>query len=168
MKRCFIIAGPNGAGKTTFAKRFLPQQGQDNFINADLIAQGLSPFKPEKAAVEAGRIMLQKIDQAVSSGESFAFETTLSGRNYVRRILDWKMKGYLLIIYFLVLPKEDMAVERVRLRVQQGGHNVPEETIRQRFRRGRENFENIYKRLVDDWFLIDNTDEVPTLLEASK
>ncbi len=121
-KDIIIIAGPNGAGKTTFAREFLPQEADcPTFINADLIALGLSPFRPEAAAVRAGRIMLEMIADCVRRGESFAIETTLSGRGYARMIPVWQQKGYRVTIFFLELPSAELAVERVADRVAQGG-----------------------------------------------
>ena len=135
-KKCYIIAGPNGAGKTTFANEFLPVEAEClNFINADLIAQGLSPFQPTKMGVEAGRLMVQQIDECVKKNESFAFETTLSGKGYEKKIQRWKKQGYEIIMYYLKLPSVDIAIERVKLRVAQGGHDVPEIDIRRRFDR---------------------------------
>ena len=113
-KSTLIIAGPNGAGKTTFATEFLPNEGDcPTFVNADLIAAGLNPFQPERAAVQAGRIMLRMIDEYVQRDESFAFETTLSGRGYARLIPRWQVQGYSVRLYFLRLPSADMAVARV-------------------------------------------------------
>jgi predicted ABC-type ATPase len=130
-KRILIIAGPNGAGKTTFAQEFLPgEAGCPHFVNADLIAAGLSPFTPELAAVRAGRIMLDQIHEHVRKGESFAFETTLSGRIYMRLIPRWQAEGYIVKLFFLKLPSPEMAIARVRQRVAAGGHNVPEDVIR--------------------------------------
>jgi len=135
-KQCHIIAGPNGAGKTTFANEFLPIEAEClNFINADLIAQGLSPFQPNKMAIEAGRLMIHRINQCVKKSESFAFETTLSGKGYINKIRDWKTKQYEIIIYYLKIPSVEFAIERVKLRVAQGGHNVPEQDIMRRFER---------------------------------
>lgn len=126
--RILIIAGPNGAGKTTFAQEFLLREADcPEFINADLIAQGLSPFKPEKAAFEAGKIMLREIQRRVAKKQEFAFETTLSGRNYARHIPRWRKRGYHVKLLFLSLPSADVAVTRVRMRVARGGHDVPEE-----------------------------------------
>ncbi len=145
-KKCYIIAGPNGAGKTTFANEFLPVEVEClNFINADLIATGLSPFDPRKMAIEAGRLMIYHIDECVRKQESFAFETTLSGRHYLKKISDWKKKQYEIIIYYLRLPSVEFAIERVKLRVSQGGHNVPEKDIKRRYHRSWENFKNHYK-----------------------
>ena len=160
-----IIAGPNGAGKTTFAREFLPQEAHcPVFINADLIAAGLSPFAPEVAAIKAGRIMLAEIDEHVAQHRSFSFETTLSGRGYVAKIPQWRAAGFRVSLYFLSLPHAEMAVERVRLRVSQGGHNIPEPVIRRRFEEGWQNFHALYKAVVNDWFLYDNQYRQPTLL----
>jgi predicted ABC-type ATPase len=166
-RRIIIIAGPNGAGKTTFAKEFLPNEaGCPDFINVDLIAAGLSPFAPEKAAVRAGRLLLTEIKRRVDRGESFAFETTLSGMNYARRIPQWRAAGYLVKLVFLSLPTTDLAVARVAGRVAQGGHAVPEVVIRRRFDRGLYLLHRVYKGLVDGWFLFDNSGSSPRLLES--
>jgi predicted ABC-type ATPase len=165
-RKILIIAGPNGAGKTTFAQEFLPAEAKcPHFVNADLIAAGLSPFSPELAAVRAGRIMLEQIHEHVRKGESFAFETTLSGRIYLRLIPDWQAQGYVVKLFFLQLPSPEMAVARVRQRVAAGGHNVPEDVIRRRFDAGRERFESSYKPLVDEWVLYDNSGEEPVRLD---
>lgn len=157
-KKIVIIAGPNGAGKTTFAREFLPREaGCPDFINVDLIAAGLSPFDPDRAALRAGRLMLQEIKRRVHAGESFAFETTLAGRNYARLIPRWRAAGYYIKLIFLSLPTADLAVGRVLARVAQGGHNVPEEVIRRRFDAGLRNFENLYRGLVNTWALYDNS-----------
>ena len=146
-----IIAGPNGAGKTTFAREFLPREANClTFINADLIARGLSPFRPEEAAVRAARLMLEMIADCVRRGESFAIETTLSGRTYARMIPEWKQAGYQVALFFLQLPSEDLAVARVADRVSQGGHDIPEPVIRRRFHAGVANFHALYKPLVDE------------------
>jgi predicted ABC-type ATPase len=165
-KKILIIAGPNGAGKTTFAQEFLPDEAScPHFVNADLIAAGLSPFSPELVAVRAGRIMLEQISDHVRKGDSFAFETTLSGKIYQRLIPQWRGLGYVVKLFFLELPTPEMAVARVRQRVAAGGHNVPEEVIRRRFESGRRNFEYIYKPLVDEWVLYDNSGEEPVRLD---
>lgn len=165
-KRIIIIAGPNGAGKTTFARSFLPEEAQcPHFINADLIAAGLSPFAPEAAAVKAGRLMLDEIDEAVAHGESFAFETTLSGLGYRQRIRLWRRLGYHVSLFFLRLPDPEMAIARVASRVCQGGHDIPEKTIRRRFVAGLRNLDAVYKAEVNDWALYDNAGDEPTLLE---
>ena len=164
-KRVLIIAGPNGAGKTVFATEFLPNEADcPNFINADLIAAGLSPFRSEATAVRAGKLMLNMIDDYVRRGESFSFETTLSGRVYARLIPIWQTLGYWVKLFFLQLPAPEMAIARVRQRVAEGGHNVPEEVIRRRFHAGRRNFESIYRGLVNEWVVYDNSGDTPILL----
>src|SRR5262245_58874604 len=133
-KRILIVAGPNGAGKSTFAREYLPNEaGCPVFVNADLIAAGLSPFEPDSAAIRAGRLMLEEIDRYVVSGTSFAFETTLSGRAYARRIVEWQHAGYRVEMVFLWLPSVDLAIARVAARVRQGGHDVAEAVIRRRY-----------------------------------
>lgn len=168
-KRIIILAGPNGAGKTTFARTFLPDEAQlPRFINADLIAAGLSPFAPEAAAIKAGRLMLEEIKACVAHGESFAFETTLSGIGYRQRIRDWREQGYHVSLFFLSLPAAHIAVERVATRVRQGGHGIPEDVIRRRFASGLRNFDAVYKAEVDDWALYDNAGDEPVLLDWSE
>lgn len=165
-KRIVIIAGPNGAGKTTFAREFLLREARcPDFINADLIAQGLSPLVPEVAAVEAARIMLDRMDKLMLIGKSFAFETTLAGRTYVHRIREWKMAGYVVKIVFLRLPHVALALHRVRARVLQGGHDVPADVIRSRFTAGWKNFLEIYRPLVDEWIIYDCSGDTPQPLE---
>jgi predicted ABC-type ATPase len=164
-KRIVIIAGPNGAGKTTFAREFLPNEaGCPIFINADLIAAGLSPFAPELAAMKAGRLMLEAIAEHVAKGESFAFETTLSGLTYARMIPHWRQAGYVVKLIFLSLPDAEMSLTRVASRVSQGGHNVPEAVVRRRFAAGIEHFHSRYKSLVDFWQLYGNASTPPVLI----
>ncbi len=166
-KKIVIIAGPNGAGKTTFAREFLPREaGCPDFINVDLIAAGLSPFGPDRAALRAGRLMLQEIKRRVCAGESFAFETTLAGRNYARLIPRSRAAGYYVKLIFLSLPTADLAVERVAARVAQGGHNVPEEVIRRRFDAGLLNFKNLYCELVNTWVVYDNSGRTHRLIAS--
>lgn len=166
MPRIIIIAGPNGAGKTTFAREFLPNEAAcPIFVNADLIAAGLSPFAPEAAAVRAGRIMLEQIAENVRRRASFAFETTLSGMGYSRHIPEWREMGYRVELFFLALPTPEDAIRRVALRVRQGGHDVPEAVIRRRFASGVDHFEHIYKPLVDEWMLYDNSGTEPLVLD---
>lgn len=166
-KRILIIAGPNGAGKTTFAREFLPEDQFENFVNADLIAAGLSPLNPDAAALRAGRLMLEEIDGYVERSESFAFETTLSGRIYARRISTWQEAGYFVELVFLRLSVVEAAIDRVAKRVSQGGHNIPEEVIRRRFIAGIENLETIYKPLADRWTVYDNSGSTPIHLESA-
>jgi predicted ABC-type ATPase len=166
-RKIVIIAGPNGAGKTTFAREFLLKEaGCPDFINADLIASGLSPFNPEKAAIHAGKIMLREIAARASRRESFAFETTLSGLSYARQIPAWRKAGYHVKLAFLGLPSPELALSRVKARVAQGGHNVPEEVVRRRFHAGLRNFNNTYQALVGSWALYDNSGLVPRLVKA--
>ncbi len=168
-KKCYIIAGPNGAGKTTFATEFLPIEAEClNFINVDLIAQGLSPFDPDKMAVEAGRLMIKHINECVNRNESFAFETTLSGKGYINKIKNWKTKQYEIIIYYLKIPSVEFAIERVKLRVTLGGHNVPEKDIIRRFERSWINFQQIYKPLADLWIVFDTSGKQPVILDESE
>lgn len=166
MKRILIIAGPNGAGKTTFATEFLTNEANcPTFVNADLIAAGLNPFQPVRSALQAGRLMLDMIDTYVDRGESFAFETTLSGRGYARMIPGWRERGYRVQLYFLRLPSAEMALARVRNRVAEGGHDVPEEVVRRRFEAGWRNFREVYKDLVDEWALYDASGRIPRIVE---
>lgn len=163
--KIFIIAGPNGAGKTTFAKFFLKNYPEiKHYLNADILASGIAPLKPELAAVEAGRILLGQMDHLVNQKISFAFETTLSAKNYLQRIDTWKKAGYDVRLLFLSLPTPAFAIERVRQRVKQGGHNIPADVIRRRHSRGMANLPN-YKKLVNSWQIYDNS-IVPMILLA--
>lgn len=159
MPRALIIAGPNGAGKTTFAREYLPNEAQVlQFINADLIAQGISPFAPSSAEVLAGRIMIQRIQEMVAEGTDFAIETTLSGNWLVKHILEWKANGFTVELFYVRLESPDISVSRVKTRVLKGGHYIPENVIRRRFQRSLAMFERKYKPIVDDWMVYDNTD----------
>lgn len=164
-RRIIILAGPNGAGKTTFAREYLQKEAYcPDFVNVDLIAAGLSPFNPQRAAIQAGKIMLSEIKRRVRKGESFAFETTLSGHIYARWIPEWRRAGYRVRLIFLSLPNAEMAIERVAARVAQGGHNVAHATVRRRFKSGVSNFEEVYKDLVDKWEQYDNSGSTPLLI----
>ena len=166
-KKIVILAGPNGAGKTTFAREFLPKEAAcPRFVNVDLIAEGLSPFNPEVAAFQAGRLMVQEIATLVRRRESFAFETTLSGLRYARLIPQWRKKGYFVKLIFLKLPNPEMAIARVKARVTQGGHAVKAEVIRRRFSSGWRNFQHIYTPLVDAWILYDNALDTPRYVDS--
>jgi len=161
----YIIAGPNGAGKTTFARKFLPQYVEClEFVNADLIATGLSPFVPERAAIHAGRLMLEQIHSLAERGLDFGFETTLSGRTYVKLLQEMKEAGYLAHIFFLWISNVKLALERIQLRVQSGGHHVPEVIVRRRFSRSLPNFFRFYKSLADSWTIFDNSRDVPKMI----
>jgi len=167
-KKIIIIAGPNGAGKTTFARSFLPLEADcPRFINADLIAAGISPFSPQTAAIRAGRLMLSEIADCVKRGESFSFETTLSGLSYLGHIRNWRSQGYHVKLFYLTLQNVEMAINRVAERVQQGGHNIPEDVIRRRFKAGWHNFQIHYKNAVDAWSCYNNSDSAPILTDWS-
>lgn len=167
--RVLIIAGPNGAGKTTFAREFLPNEaGCPVFVNADLIAAGLAPFTPESAAIPAARLMLRELDRHFASRTSFAFETTLAGRGYLRLIDQWRAAGYRVKLIFLQLDSPEEAIARVAQRVRQGGHNIPETVIRRRYLAGLENFRHHYTPRVDAWMLYDNSGLTPKLLDWSE
>lgn len=164
-KRVVIIAGPNGSGKTTFAREFLPNEGQVvEFVNADLIAAGLSPFAPDSALIQAGRLLLARIDALAASGRSFAFESTLSGKGYIERIRRWKSDGYFVSLFYLKLASPEIAVARVEQRVRQGGHWVEPDVVRRRFESGWRHFLEDYRPMADVWSVYDNTDEL-TLME---
>ncbi|MCY4631915.1 MAG: Zeta toxin family protein [bacterium] len=166
-KQIIVIAGPNGAGRTTFAMRYLRTEAPGlHFVNADLIAAGLSPLdRGAGAEVAAGRLLLAEIDRLAAAGRSFAFETTLSGRGYLGRIDRWRFDGYWVMLVFLSLDGADEAVRRVEARVRQGGHWVSEDVIRRRFVAGLRNLRDLYAARVDEWRLYDNTGPVPVLLE---
>lgn len=156
----YIIAGPNGAGKTTLSYTLLPEIFRcDEFINADEIARGISPLNPEKAALRAGRLMLSRMDELLKKGDSFAFETTLSTKSYAHFIKEAKANGYLVILLFLALDSVELAVQRVKTRVSEGGHNIPEEVIKRRFRNGLTNFFDLYEPIVDQWIFVDNSQD---------
>jgi predicted ABC-type ATPase len=165
--KCIVIAGPNGAGKTTFARRYLPEHGVTHFINADLIATGLSPFSPEAAALAAGKLFLRELDRLEKARESFAFETTLSGLVHLTRLKRLKEAGYHTQIAFLKLDTPDLAVRRVASRVRQGGHHVPAKDVERRFHRGWNNFVQIYSLAVSQWVVYDNTGDEPVPIDAS-
>ncbi len=161
-KHLYIIAGCNGAGKTTASYTILPEiLNCKEFVNADQIASGLSPFQPEKAALEAGRIMLQRIDHLLASGADFAFETTLSTRSYVNKIKEAQAKGYFVTILFFWLESITLAKERVEMRVSEGGHNIPADVIERRYKRGINNLFNLYMPVCDKTMLLENSHETP-------
>jgi predicted ABC-type ATPase len=158
MKRIFIIAGCNGAGKTTASYTILPEiLSCDEFVNADEIARGLSPFRPERAGIQAGRLMLGRIRALMKSEQDFGFETTLATKSYKNLILDSQKRGYTVTLLFFWLSSQNLAVKRVETRVKEGGHHIPEDVIRRRYENGLNNFFNIFKELVDDWMFIDNS-----------
>ena len=164
-KNLYIIAGCNGAGKTTASFTILPEILEcKEFVNADEIAKGLSPFQPEKVSFEAGRIMLERIDTLLKLNANFAFETTLSTKSYKHRILQAKEKGYSIKLLFFWLPSIEMAINRVAIRVSEGGHHIPADVIARRYSRGIENLFKIYIPLCDHWAVFDNADETPDMI----
>jgi predicted ABC-type ATPase len=163
---CLIIAGPNGAGKTTFAREFLPREGGIiHFVNADLIAAGLSPLKPAIANVKAGRVFLSEIDRLAGQGVDFSFESTLSGLSHAKRIRAWKARGYRIEIVYLQLVSPEIALKRIAARVKEGGHDVPGTDVRRRFVRSWRNFGNVYRPLCDAWWIFDANRRPPILLQ---
>ncbi len=154
----YIIAGPNGAGKTTFADGVLPSCTKSReFVNADIIAQRLSPRSPEAVAFRAGREMLERIKALGEQKVDFSIETTLSGKTYVSWLRELKAKGYTIHLFFIWLPDVQMSIRRVADRVRKGGHNIPEATIRRRYLSGIRNLFEVYRPLVDSWTLFDNS-----------
>ncbi|HEX4966854.1 MAG TPA: zeta toxin family protein [Thermoanaerobaculia bacterium] len=161
----YVLAGPNGAGKSTFARLFLPEYADcKEFVNADLIAAGLSPFNPESLAIEAGRIMLERIETLARSRADFGFETTLAGRGHVFLISRLRAAGYRVNLFFLWLPDPNLAVARVVERVRLGGHSVPDAVVRRRFQRGLANLFHLYEPLVDSSLVFDSSGEAPRMI----
>jgi len=158
-RKLYIIAGCNGAGITTASFTILPEiLDCKEFINADEIARGLSPFQPEKVAVEAGRIMLNRINELIDENENFAFETTLATRSYKSKILEAREKDYTVILLFFWLNSMDLAIKRVNNRVKEGGHFIAPEVIKRRYKRGISNLKDLYLPVVDRAYILDNTD----------
>jgi predicted ABC-type ATPase len=165
LKRIYVIAGPNGAGKTTASQSLLPVLLDcQEFVNADEIAKALSPFKPESVALEAGRIMLSRINHLLEAGETFAFETTLATKSYKNLLLKAKAKGYETFLIFIYLNSPNLAIQRVKTRVIEGGHNIPQDTIIRRYSNGLKNFFQIYLETVDEWIFIDNSRNEPKIV----
>ncbi|HRG59359.1 MAG TPA: zeta toxin family protein [Bacteroidia bacterium] len=164
-KNLYIIAGCNGAGKTTASFTILPEIIEcKEFVNADEIAKGLSPFQPEKVAFEAGRIMLKRITELLFDNQSFAFETTLSTKSYRSKILEAKEKGYTVTLLFFWLQNLELAKARVKMRVSEGGHNIEPEIIERRYFRGIKNLFKIYLPIVDGAIIFDNSNGKHELL----
>ena len=157
--KLFIIAGCNGAGKTTASYSVLPELLDcREFVNADEIARGLSPFNPESVAIEAGKLMLQRINDLMTERKTFAIETTLATKSYANTIKKAKELGYTVILLFFWLPSPEMATERVAKRVSEGGHNIPTDVIYRRYWAGLQNFFTIFAPIVDSWMFYDNID----------
>ena len=165
---CYVIAGPNGAGKTTFALRYLPEiTGCSNFINADLIADGLSPLDPARVQLKAGKILFGEIRSNVEKGEDFAFETTLSGRSYARLLKELRSKGWKIILFYLWIPSARFSSARVQQRVEAGGHDIPADAIARRYTRTVSNLLNVFIPLCDEVMCYNNakTEPIPVFAE---
>ena len=164
-KKLYVIAGCNGAGKTTASFTILPEiLDCKEFINADEIARGISPFQPEKVSFEAGRIMLNRINELLYRNESFAFETTLSTKSFKTKIIEAKEKGFQVTLLFFWLKSIQLAKERVKIRVSEGGHDIEPEVIERRYIRGIKNLFDIYLPIVDFAFIFDNSEGKHKLL----
>jgi len=162
-----VLAGINGAGKTTSSQALLADRlSVMSFVNADTIARGLNAFAVEAVALQAGRVMLQRLAELAEERVDFAFETTLAGRTYLSFLRTLREKGYLVELYYFWLRSPDMAVNRVRIRVQSGGHDIPEATIRQRYGGSLKNFWTAYRHLADSWYVYDNSSSAPNLVAA--
>jgi predicted ABC-type ATPase len=169
MPTLYIIAGPNGVGKTTFADRYLPDEAKQlEFVNADLIARGLSPYNPESVAIEAGRIMLRRVRELISRRAGFTWETTMSGRTATNWLRQAREAGYSLKTYFLWVRDTETTLRRIRQRVVEGGHNIPEDVSRRRFYKTIQNFFAVYRPLMTSWKLIQNELPGPRLLAVEK
>ena len=165
----YIIAGPNGVGKTTFADRYLPDEAKQlEFVNADLIARGLSPYDPDSVAIEAGKIALRRIRELIEQRAGFTWETTLSGKTAVTWLRQAREAGYELKAYFLWVRDVEIAMQRVRQRVTEGGHNIREEISRRRFMKTIQNFFDVYRPLLHSWKLLENDESGPRLLAVEK
>ena len=166
-KHIYIISGPNGAGKTTASYTVLPKILQcKEFVNADEIARGLSPFNPESVAIEAGRLMLKRISDLLQRNESFSIETTLSSRSYFRLVEKAHSQGYDVTLLFFWLKSPQQAIERVAERVAKGGHDIPKDIIVRRYWEGLDNLFKIYMPIVDTWILVNNS-ETPRSIVAT-
>lgn len=153
----YVIAGANGAGKTTFATQFLPLYVKCKvFVNADLIAKGLSPFAPDEVSLKAGKLLLKELDAQAAKRNDFSFETTLSGKSYIHFLKELRKMGYNIHIFYLWIPSVKLALSRVKERVSVGGHDVAEADIKRRFLKSMDNFLNIYKPLADHWVIMNN------------
>jgi predicted ABC-type ATPase len=169
MPTLYIIAGPNGVGKTTFADSYLPDEAkQVEFVNADLIARGLSPYGPDLVAFDAGKIALRRIRELIARRTGFTWETTMSGRTAVSWLREARAAGYLLKAYFLWVGDPEVTLRRVRQRVAEGGHNIAEQVSCRRFFKTLQNFLTIYRPLMDSWKLYDNDLPAPRLLAVEK
>lgn len=165
MPNVIVVAGANGAGKSTLAPYLLRDTfGITEYVNADTIALGLSAFAPERAAFQAGRVMLRRLNELASEHKDFAFETTLASRSYAAWLKTLRASGYKVDLIFLFLRSAELAIQRVRERVRVGGHDVPENVVRRRYAKGLFNFFEFYKSLVDSWRVYEASDQVPAII----
>jgi predicted ABC-type ATPase len=165
MPKIYVIGGANGSGKTTVARRLLPNfLDVFEYVNADEIASGLSPFNPESVARQAGRLMLERLELLVQEGADFAFETTLAARSFAHFLRNCQADGYTINLIYFWLQTPELAIERVHRRVESGGHNIPEEVICRRYERGRKNLTQLYLPLCDKWIVYDNSRDDPLLV----
>jgi len=156
----FLVGGPNGSGKSTFAEAYFSSR-TEFFINPDLIAAGISPTHVQSATVHAARVMIQAITEKIEAGQSFAFESTLAGKTWLRHIKRAKERDYKVTLYFVYLEKVSKNLERIKKRVQEGGHNIPKVDVERRFLRSFENFWTLYRPLADDWYIFNNSGSAP-------
>ena len=169
MPTLYIIAGPNGVGKTTFANRYLPDEARQlEFVNADLIARGLSPFDPDSVSIEAGKIALRRIRELIAQKTGFTWETTMSGRTAIGWLRVARESGYNLKAYFLWVRHPETTINRIRQRVTEGGHNIAEDVSRRRFFKTIQNFFSIYRPLMHSWKLFQNELSGPRLIAVEK
>ena len=160
-----VIAGPNGCGKTTYATEYLPTMAQCNlFVNADLIAAGLSPLSPSSVNIQAARLVLEKIHEFGDKNLTFSFETTLAGKTYLKIIRDLKLRGYEIHIHFLWLRSVQLSLDRIKYRVKKGGHDVPEIDVRRRYVKGIKNLIQLYQKLADSVTIINNSKQIPEII----
>lgn len=165
---CYVIAGSNGSGKTTFAEEFLPHFAHcKNFVNADLIARGLSPFLPERVSLKAGKLLLSQIHDLAHQHVDFAFESTLSGKTYENFFQQLKKQDYRIHVFFLWIPSAKLASDRIKRRVAGGGHNIPAADVKRRFQRSFANFTSNYAPLADTWYVFDNSSNKPNMIVYS-
>ncbi len=165
MPNLYIIGGANGSGKTTVALSLLPNLLDCfEYVNADIIAAGISQFNPDSVAILAGRLMIERLRNLSNSGIDFAFETTLAARNFAKFLRECKTKGYTINLIYFWLQSPELAIKRVQKRVESGGHSIPEDVIIRRYERGRKNLTSLYLPLCDSWIVYDNTSETTRLI----